>query len=377
MSEVFRFDAAVIGAGVVGLALARALAMRGNATILLEACDSFGMGISSRSSEVIHAGMYYVPGSNKARWCAPGNRMLYEYCIQRGVAHRRCGKWIVACDQDEVAKLDAYLQCGVQNGAQLNWLSKQQLQAGGDGLRAVAGLESPNTGIIDSHGLMFSLLTDFENAGGTPVFGSPVLSAARGGGMLMLQLGGRSACTIEAERVFNAAGMGAQAVAAAMADMPRDAIPGLYYAIGHYFALRGKAPFSRLIYPVAVAGGLGTHLTLDLNGGARFGPDVAWREREDYSFDESRVPEFYRSIRRWWPNLPDDALQPAYTGIRPKLFGPAQADQDFCIQTVSRHGVPGWVNLFGIESPGLTASLAMAQELAELDASSTNVEFAS
>lgn len=361
------FDAVVAGAGVVGLAIARELAMGGLQTLLLESEPVYGSGISSRNSEVIHAGMYYAPGSLKARLCVEGNRALYAYCAEKGVAFQPLGKLIVAVEEDELAALRSYQARGQANGVSgLRWLDPADIQALEPQVQALAGLYSPTTGIIDSHGLMRALLADFEQAGGIYVAHSKVQAGSVGDGTIRLKVGGRDPCTVHTPRLVNAAGMGAQALAHSLAGFPPALVPGLYYAIGHYFALSGRSPFSHLVYPVAVAGGLGVHVTLDLAGAARFGPDLAWRATEDYCFDGRQVDDFYRAIRRYWPSLPDGALQPAYTGIRPKLYGPERPDQDFLILGPQQHGIAGLVHLFGIESPGLTASLALAGYVRDL-----------
>ena len=358
------FDCVVIGAGVVGLAIARAMALAGRHTVLLEAASSFGTGISSRNSEVIHAGIYYAPDSLKAKLCVAGNRALYAYCREKSVPAQRMGKLIVAVDEAEVHSLHAYQQRALASGVtDLAWLTKAQVQQLEPEVCAVAGLFSPSTGIIDSHALMSALLFDFEQAGGIYVANSPVERGRIKSDAILLEVGGAEPCSVIAAQVINAAGMGAQKVAASIAAFPQQQVPGLYYAVGHYFALQGRSPFRHLVYPVAVAGGLGVHLTLDLAGQPRFGPDISWRDSDDYHFDESREQAFYQAIRRYWPHLRDGALMPAYTGIRPKLYGPACPDQDFMISGPSQHGVAGLINLFGIESPGLTASLALADYL--------------
>lgn len=358
------FDAVVVGAGVVGLAIARALALSGRDTVLLEAEADFGSGISSRNSEVIHGGMYYATDSLKAKLCVAGNHALYPYCAAKGVLTRRLGKLIVAVDESEIATLQKYQHLGFANGVtDLTWLDQADVRSLEPELHAVAGLYSPSTGIVDSHGLMRALLTDFEQSGGIFVARSKVLGGTVDAGAIMLELGGIDPCYIKTKLLVNAGGMGAQVVASSLSGFPKEYIPGLYFAIGHYFSLQGTSPFRHLVYPVAVAGGLGVHLTLDLAGQARFGPDISWRDSENYSFDAARVETFYRAIRRYWPRLPDGKLSPAYTGIRPKLFGPTCPDQDFVISGPEVHGVPGVVNLFGIESPGLTASLALADHV--------------
>lgn len=365
--KTYHFDAVVIGAGVVGLAIARKLAALGKETAVLESGSAFGGGISSRNSEVIHAGLYYAPGSLKARLCVAGRHMLYAYCEARGVACKRLGKLIVAATAEEVAKLHDYQARASQNGVtDLQWLNRAAVAALEPEVTAAAGLFSPSTGIVDTHGLMSALLQDVEQAGGTFVANSPVLGGEIGAEKFSVHVGGREPCMVTSGIVINAAGLGAQTFARTLAGFPAERVPGLHYAVGHYFTLHGCVPFRHLVYPVAASGGLGIHLTLDMAGQARFGPDISWRENEDYSFDASRAAQFYAAIRRYWPALQDDALVPGYTGIRPKLWGKAQPDQDFMIQGPAEHGVAGLVNLFGIESPGLTSCLAIADHVAQL-----------
>ncbi|MDY0743568.1 NAD(P)/FAD-dependent oxidoreductase [Paucibacter sp. R3-3] len=348
-----RVDAVVIGAGVVGLAVARALAQRGLETLVLERETAIGTGISSRNSEVIHAGLYYPQGSLKATLCVRGRRLLYEFCASHGVPHRRCGKLIVATSAEQVPGLDQLHEAGRINGVEaLRMLTQVEAQAIEPQLRCVAALESAATGIVDSHALMLALRGDFEAAGGMLAFGASVL----GDSGLALEVGGAEPMRIEARRlIVNAAGLDAPRLAAALATPA----PRAWLAKGSYFALAGRAPFSRLVYPLPEPGGLGVHLTLDLAGQARFGPDVEWVDHIDYRVDPRRAEGFYAAIRRYWPALPDDALQPAYAGIRPKIAGPGEPAADFAIE---RHG--GLVNLFGIESPGLTAALAIGERIA-------------
>jgi len=362
---VERVDAVVIGAGVVGLALARELARQRLEVIVLEAEDRIGTGISSRNSEVIHSGIYYPTGSLKARLCVRGQRLLYAYCEAHDVAHRRCGKLIVATDPSQVDALRQLRARAEANGVgDLRWLDAGEARRLEPRLRCVAALLSPGTGIVDSHGLMRALRLEAEAAGAAVVLRSPVRGGRRAPGGLEVEVGGDEPMTLLAGRVFNAAGLGAQAVARSFEEIRPEAIPPLHLAKGSYYALAGAAPFSRLVYPVPSRGGLGVHLTLDLGGQARFGPDVEWVDREDYQVDPRRADGFYAEVRRYWPDLPDGALQPAYAGIRPKLHGPGEAAPDFLIQREEAHGVPGLVNLFGIESPGLTACLALAEEAA-------------
>ena len=360
-----RVDCVVIGAGVIGLALARHLALQGREVVVLEADDRVGTGISSRISEVLHSGIYYPTGSLKARLCVDGQRALYAYCAAHGVAHRRCGKLIVATDESQVDALGRLWTRAEANGvAGLDWLDAAEARHLEPRLHCVAALHSPGTGIVDSHGLMRALRLEAETAGAAVVLKSPVLSGRRGAEGLAVRVGGAEPMTLLSERVFNCAGLGAQAVAAAIEGIRPEAIPPLHLAKGNYYGLAGAAPFSRLVYPVPSEGGLGVHLTLDLGGQARFGPDVEWVDQEDYAVDPGRAERFYGEVRKYWPGLPDGALQPAYAGIRPKLHGPGESAPDFLIQREEAHGVPGLVNLFGIESPGLTACLALAEEAA-------------
>lgn len=360
-------DCAVIGAGVVGLAVARELARAGREVVILEAADAFGTGASSRNSEVIHAGIYYPPGSLKGRLCVAGRRMLYDYCASRGVAHRRLGKLIVAVTADEIPMLDDYLARGRANGVDdLVRIGRDEARRLEPEVVCVDALLSPSTGIVDSHGLMLALLGEAESAGAMLALLSPVESGRVTEDGIELRVGGAAESTLLCRTVVNAAGLGAQRVATGIAGFPRACIPALALAKGHYFTLAGRSPFSRLVYPVAGGGGLGVHVTLDLAGQARFGPDVAWIAAIDYRFDEGRAGAYYGAIRRYWPGLKDGALAPGYTGIRPKISGPGEPARDFVIEGPADHGVPGLVNLFGIESPGLTASLAIAGQVAAL-----------
>ena len=357
----------VIGAGVVGLALARQLALSGREVVLVEAEDRIGTGISSRNSEVIHAGIYYPAGSLKARLCVAGNRALYAYCAARSVAHQHCGKLIVATAAAEVEALQQLRGHAEANGVlDLQWLEADEVRRLEPHLRCSAALLSPGTGIVDSHGLMRALRMDAEAAGAALVFKSPVLGGRSAAAGVVIDVGGNEPMTLLAQRVFNCAGLTALALARAFEGSHLEALPPLptLLAKGNYFSLSGAAPASRLVYPVPVPGGLGVHLTLDLGGQARFGPDVEWVEVEDYAVDPRRADGFYAEVRKYWPDLPDDALQPAYAGIRPKLHGPGEAAPDFLIQREAAHGLPGLVHLFGIESPGLTACLALAEEVA-------------
>jgi L-2-hydroxyglutarate oxidase LhgO len=360
-------ECVVIGAGVVGLALTRALARRGREVILLESQERIGTGISSRNSEVIHAGIYYPAGSLKARLCVAGNRALYTYCADHHVAHRRCGKLIVATDASQVETLRQLQARAKANGvSDLQWLEAEEARRLEPRIHCHAALLSPSTGIVDSHGLMRALCMDAEGAGATLVLKSPVLGGRRTSQGLELEVGGEAPMTLQAGQVFNCAGLGALALAWALEGARREVLPPLprQYSKGNYYGLSGAAPFSRLVYPVPSHGALGVHLTLDLAGQARFGPDVEWVDRENYDVDPRRADSFYSEVRKYWPELPEGALQPAYAGIRPKLHGPDEPVPDFLIQREDAHGVPGWVNLLGIESPGLTSALALAEEVA-------------
>jgi L-2-hydroxyglutarate oxidase LhgO len=356
-----------VGAGVVGLALARALARRGESVVVLEAEAALGVHASSRNSEVIHAGIYYPPGSLKARLCVSGRAALYDYCRARGVEARRLGKLIVACDESELPALHALKARAEQNDVRdLSVLSAREVHALEPTLRVCAALLSPSTGILDSHALLRALKADAEAHGAIVQLAAPFDSARRSADGFLLRYGGRVPGLLSCAHLINAAGMFAPGVARAIEGLDDRALPRAHFAKGHYFALRGKSPFSRLIYPLPSAHGLGVHVTLDLAGQARFGPDVSWVEGLDYAFDESRAEGFADGIRRYFPALDATALVPGYTGIRPKLGPEGSAASDFVVQGVLDHGVQGLVNLFGIESPGLTASLALADHVLTL-----------
>jgi len=360
-------DAAVIGAGVVGLAVARELALAGREVVVLEAASAIGTHTSSRNSEVIHAGFYYPTGSWKARLCLPGRRALYAYCAANDVPHHRIGKIVVATTEAEIGALEKYKAQGEANGVDdLTWLGADDIRALEPEVRAVRGLMSPSTGIIDSHGLMRAFERDARRNGAAVVLNTPVVEGAVGEGEISLSVGGQSPTTVRCRTVVNAAGLYAQAVAKTIAGLPAASIPACAYAKGHYFVLAGPSPFRRLVYPIAVAGGLGVHVTLDMGGRTRFGPDVSWIDGIDYGFDDARAASFYEAIRQYWPGLRDGGLQPGYTGIRPKLGPAGAALQDFILQGPADHGVPGLVNLYGIESPGLTASMAIAERVAAM-----------
>ncbi len=358
-----KVDGVVIGAGVVGLAVARALIQAAPESsrewLVLDAANAIGTGTSSRNSEVIHAGIYYPPGSLKAQLCVQGLRMLYAYAAERGVSHQRCGKLIVATHVDQRPALDALLRKAHANGVtDVVMLTAEQAQAMEPALSCVAALHSPSTGIVDSHGLMLSLQGDFENAGGLVALNATVVSAVcRDDGILLRMADGSE---LMAQTVVNAAGLTAPWLAKHFEGLAAQHVPQAYFAKGNYFTLSGKSPFSHLIYPVPEAAGLGVHLTLDLGGQAKFGPDVQWVDGpDDLVVSVAHEQVFYNAVRKYWPALSEGALQAGYAGIRPKISGPNDAAADFRIQGPAVHGVKGLVNLFGIESPGLTSSLAI------------------
>jgi L-2-hydroxyglutarate oxidase LhgO len=352
-------DCVVVGAGVVGLAVARALALSGREVLVLEACNAIGTQTSARNSEVIHSGLYYPPGSLKATLCVRGNAMLYAYCAERGIAYSRCGKFIVATAQDQSAQLQTLQDRAIANGVDdLVWLDAAQAQAAEPALHCLAALHSPSTGIVDSHGLMLSLLGDIEHLGGMLALNSPLALAKYEHDAI--ELVAVDGTRLQAKTVVNAAGLQAPALAKRFSGLDPSFVPEAYFAKGNYFTLAGRSPFAHLIYPVPEAAGLGVHLTLDLGGQARFGPDVEWvDDPNDTEVQAARGDAFYAEVRKYWPALPDGALLPAYAGIRPKISGPNEVARDFCIQGPKHHGVHGLVNLFGIESPGLTSSLAI------------------
>ena len=361
MSGLHETKCVVIGAGVIGLAVARALAEGGRHVVILERERRFGTGISSRSSEVIHAGIYYAAGSLKALTCVAGRESLYRHCAAHDVAHRRCGKLIVASSAAQLPRLEAIRAQAGRNGVELEWLDRGALGRMEPGLVGHAALFSPATGIVDVQGYMSSLLAGAEARGAVIAYGTPVraIRPHAGGFDVALEAGESLRCRM----LVNAAGLGARDVAAAVDGFPAALIPPLHYAKGSYFALSGAAPFRHLIYPLPEAGGLGIHMTLDLAGRARFGPDVEWVEAVDYCVDPERAPRFYAAIRRYWPGLGDGQLTPAYAGIRPKLTGAGEAEGDFRLCGPALHGMAGLVHLFGIESPGVTASLALAERV--------------
>jgi L-2-hydroxyglutarate oxidase LhgO len=364
-------DAMVIGAGAVGLAVARALAQGGLETVVAEAQTAIGQGVSSRNSEVIHAGLYYPPGSLKARLCVRGKELLYELCASHGVSHRNCGKLVVANSEAEASALRSLQDRAVANGVPVEWLDAAQAQALEPALRCMAALLSPSTGIVDSHGFMLALQGDLESAGGVVALGSAVQGAVLGQGGEPHRIRMADGSELAARVLVNSASLHACALARRFEGLDARWVPREYFAKGSYYALSGKAPFARLIYPAPADAWLGVHLTLDLGGQAKFGPDLEWLDDQrpediDYIVDPQRADSFYAEVRRYWPQLPDGALHPSYSGVRPKIYGPGQAAPDFRIDGPALHGIPGLVNLFGIESPGLTSALAIAEHVRDL-----------
>lgn len=360
-------DAIVIGAGVVGLAVARALALAGREVIVLEAADAIGTETSSRNSEVIHAGIYYDRGSIKARMCVAGKHLLYRYCSEHGIAHANCGKLIVATSAEQLGTLDKIrAQATANDVPDLRPLGPDEVGAMEPAVYCVGALFSPSTGIIDSHGFMLALQGDAEDHGAMIAFNSPVKAGRIVDHGIELDVGGADPMSIRANVVVNSAGIHAQALARTLVNFPVTHVPPSYYCKGNYYTLTGRSPFSRLVYPVPEAAGLGVHVTIDLAGQARFGPDVEWIDTIGYDVDLRRADSFYAAIRRYWPDLRDGQLQPGYAGIRPKIQAKGEAAKDFVIAGPADHGVPGLVHLFGIESPGLTASLAIAEHVKNL-----------
>jgi L-2-hydroxyglutarate oxidase LhgO len=358
-------DAVVVGAGAVGLATAFALARAGREVVVIEAEAGIGQGVSSRNSEVIHAGLYYPTGSLKARLCVEGRRLLYPFLENHGVGHAKCGKLVVAAEDSELARLEAIRAQAAINGVEeVALITGAEARALEPGLACAGALSSPESGVMDSHGYMLALQGEIEDRGGAIALHTRFEGAAPAAGGFRIRTGGAESATITARELVIAAGLGAQAAAAAIEGYPRTDIPALYYAKGVYFALQGRPPFARLIYPLPVPGAHGVHYRRDLGGQARFGPDLEWVETPDYSVDPGRAPAFYTAVRRFWPGLADGALVPDYAGIRPKLHGPGEPQPDFRIDDASVHGLAGLVTLFGIESPGLTSSLAIGDEVA-------------
>ncbi|MEQ1698027.1 MAG: NAD(P)/FAD-dependent oxidoreductase [Hyphomicrobiaceae bacterium] len=360
-------DVIVVGAGVVGLAIARALALRGREVLILESANAIGTATSSRNSGVIHAGIYYKPGSLKARLCVEGRDRLYAYARERDIPHNRCGKLIVATDKTQIAHLDEFTHIAHQNGVtSLQPLTANEVKAIEPEVFCLAAVLSPDTGILDVHQYLYALLGDAEAAGATLALTAPVTSGSVTGGTITLDVGGSMPMRIGCRTLINAAGLGAQELARHLTGLDPATIPPQVLAKGNYFSLTGKPPFKKLIYPLPVLGSSGLHATCDLNGRIRFGPDVEWIETIDYRVDPDRVEHFAQSIRHYWPGLPDGALQPDYCGIRPKIARASPHDTDFMIQSQASHHIEGLINLYGIESPGLTSSLAIGDLVATM-----------
>ncbi len=358
-------DCVVVGAGVVGLATARALARKGREVLIVESEDAFGTATSSRNSEVIHAGIFYVHGSLKERLCIEGRDKLYSFCDAYGVAYKRTTKLVYATDASELPGLHKLQAHAANSGVYMTWMSREDARRIEPNLECAAALHSPLTGIVDSHAFMLALLGDAEAHGAAIAYNSPVTGGRSADDGVILDVGGSAAMSLKARTVVNCAGLGAQAVSRSIAGVKPGSIPPQHYAKGNYFYLSGKPPFTRLIYPLPGTASLGLHYTLDLAGQGRFGPDLEWTDKLDYQVDESRAPLFYEAIRKYWPGLPDDALRPGYSGIRPKIQGPGEPSRDFVIQSPDETGVNGLVALYGIESPGLTSSIAIADNVAD------------
>jgi L-2-hydroxyglutarate oxidase LhgO len=368
IKSTFDLDACVIGAGAVGLATAYALARRGAATLVLEREAAIGQGVSSRNSEVIHGGLYYPTGSLKARLCVEGRRRLYRFLDEHKVAYDRCGKLVVATNEEELARLDVVLRQAEVNGVEgMARLTAQQAMAMEPALSCTGALLSPQTGVFDSHGYMLALQGEIESRGGIVALRAPLARARPlAGSGFEVRTGGPEAASLSCGLLVIAAGLGAQAAAAMVEGFPEARIPALHYGKGVYFRLNGRAPFGRLVYPPPIPGALGTHYRRDLGGQGHFGPDLQYVERPSYDVDPARAARFYADIRRYWPGLPDGALAPDYAGIRPKLHGPGEPQPDFRLDGPQVHGLEGLVALFGIESPGLTSSLAIGEAVADL-----------
>ena len=362
----FDFDACVVGAGAVGLACGFALAKRGLSVVVLERNAIIGEGVSARNSEVIHGGLYYPTGSFKARLCVQGRRALYPFLDDHKIAYRKCGKLVVACEDAQLPRIEVIAAQATANNVEgIRMLSGAETRALESGLRAVAAVLSPESGLFDSHGYMLALRGEIEDRGGALALNTPLLGAAplEGGGFL-LRAGGEAPIELRARLLVTAPGLGAQTVAASIEGFPANCIPPLHYGKGIYFRLMGRAPFEHLIYPPPIPGALGTHYRKDLGGQAVFGPDLAYVETEDYGVDPAKAADFESYIRQFWPGLPDNALSPDYAGLRPKIHGPGEPQPDFRLDGVETHGIPGLMALFGIESPGLTSSLAIGETVA-------------
>ena len=358
------FDVIVIGAGVIGLAVAREFALQGRQVLVLERNAGIGMETSARNSEVIHAGIYYPQGSLKARMCVAGRELLYAYCDSHGIGYRRTGKLIVATEEEQLPQLDALMQKGRVNGVlDLAWCEAEELHELEPGLCAVRAIHSPSTGIIDTHQYLLSLQGELESNDGLIAFNSAVSAVEQTDFGYQVTVPGESGTQVSAGRVVNCAGLGAQAVSHCVTGIRQDSIPARFLSRGCYFSLHGPAPFRRLVYPLPSNDGLGVHLTLDMQGRARFGPDAEWVDSIDYRVDPARAAAFYPAVRNYYPGLADGALQPDYAGIRPRVVGAGQPPGDFIVQGADEHGMPGYVALYGIESPGLTASLALARHV--------------
>ncbi len=362
-----RVECVVIGAGVVGLAVARALAQDGREVVVLERADMIGTETSSRHSEVIHAGIYYPQGSLKAEFCVAGKKAMYAFCDDHGVAYNNCGKIIVATDEEQIPELERLKTNAAANGVgDLEWMTPGEVTAMEPAVFCVGALWSPSTGILDSHGYMLALQGDAEAAGAMFAFLTPVVGGQVANDGIRLDCGGDAPMSIVAETVINSGGLWAQEIARTIDGIPPETIPPTYYCKGNYYTLSGRPPFTRPIYPVPERAGLGVHVTVDLGGQVRFGPDVEWIDEIDYDVDPARADKFYAAVRKYYPELKDGAIQPGYSGIRPKIQAPDEAARDFVIQSPDDHGVPGLVNLFGIESPGMTSSLAIADFVKKL-----------
>jgi L-2-hydroxyglutarate oxidase LhgO len=364
---VDRVQCIVVGAGVVGLAVARALAAAGREVVVLEAESHIGSGVSSRNSGVIHAGIYYDKSSLKARFCVQGKHALYRFCEEHGVAHARIGKLIVATDEAQLPALETLRERARLNGVDdLERLTPEQVSAIEPAVRCAGALLSPSTGIVDPHEYMLALQGDAEQYGAAIALNTPCVRASVHGGGLRIDAGGADPMTLDCDWLVNSAGLGAQAVAGSIEGLAPETIPVLYPAKGNYFQLTGRCPFQRLIYPMPDAAWLGVHVGLDLARRCKFGPDLHWVDSLDYDVDAAQAEAFYASIRRYWPELPDGALQPDYTGIRPKIYRRGESARDFYIQCAEEHGVKGLINLYGIESPGLTSAFAIGEYVAGL-----------